>query len=273
MATANTDTSVVVIGAGQAGAACVAKLRALGFDGAVTLMADPPADTPIRFTTDAGGRAMLLGLDTVADMSADLPAPIAFDPATNLWVPVPAPDWLTCGDGCWWGDRHEYADPQFFRTTPAGVVARLPDASYGLLDPVALTWRRMDDPPIALPGPLVASVGDDRVVALPSPPYEGLQDLGVAAWLDLTSGRWTIQQIADTTGWIAPVWWEPRWWGDVLLLGADSDEVGNPPIAAIDLTTGEVRPPTAADLAAWPGLQSQVPIADLITAWQLRAGR
>jgi len=34
---------VVVIGAGQAGAACVAKLRALGFDGAVTLIGAEPA--------------------------------------------------------------------------------------------------------------------------------------------------------------------------------------------------------------------------------------
>lgn len=237
-------------------------------DGTVTRMADAPADTPIWFTNAGGGRALLLGLDTVAEPADDLPAPVAFDPVTNEWLRIPTPDWVRCsgaGDGCWWGDRHEYADPQFFRTTPAGVVARLPDGSYGVLDPVALTWRRVDDPPIALPGPIVAAVGDDRLLALPGPPYEGPQSLGVAAWLDLGTGTWTTEQVADMTGWATPVWWEPRWWGDVMLLGADRDEVGNPPIVAIDLTTGEVRPPTVDELAAWPALDHQVPIDALIT--------
>ena len=34
---------VVIVGAGQAGAACAAKLRALGFDGSVTIIGEEPA--------------------------------------------------------------------------------------------------------------------------------------------------------------------------------------------------------------------------------------
>ena len=242
-------------------------------DGTVSRMADPPADTPIWFTNDAGGRAILLGLDTVAEVSPHLPAPVAFDPPTNTWLEVPAPEWLPCGRGgtrCRWADRHEYSEALFFRTTPAGVVAVLPDGSYGLLDPVALTWRRIDDPPIDLPGPIVAAVGADRLIALPGVAFDGTQALGIAVWLDLTTGTWITEQIVDPSGWVAPVWWEPRWWGDVLLLGADADEVGNPPRVAIDLITGEVRPPRADELAAWPSLALQVPIGDLVDAWQRR---
>lgn len=246
--------------------------------GIVTRMADPPADTPISFTNDAGGRAFLLGYDTVAQMTPDLPAPVVFDPTVNTWSVVPTPEWVNCADasadGCRWGDRHEFPDPYVFRTTPAGIVTWLPDGTYGLLDPTSLTWRRMDDPPIALPGPIVVAVGDDRLVALPGPTgaTPETQSIGVAAWLDLVSGTWTTQQLVDPSGLTPPVWWEPRWWGDVLLLGYDSDQVGNPPRLAIDLSTGETRAPTQDELTAWPGLIDMMPIDDLITAWGLRLG-
>jgi hypothetical protein len=203
---------------------------------------------------------------------------VAFDPTTNTWSIVPTPEWVDCtdrsSDDCRWGARHEFPDPHVFRTTPAGIVAWLPDGTYGLLDPTTLTWRRMDDPPIALPGPVVAAVGNDRLVALPGPTGETpeAQSIGTAAWLDLVSGTWTTQQILDPTGLSAPVWWEPRWWGDVLLLGYDSDEVDNPPLVAIDLTTGETRSPTPDESSAWPGLVDQMPIDDLIAAWNLRLG-
>jgi hypothetical protein len=247
-------------------------------EGIVTRMAEPPADTPIGFTNDAGGRAFLLGYDTVAQVTPDLPAPVVFDPAINTWAIVPTPDWVNCTggspDGCWWGARHEFPDPHVFGTTPAGIVAWLPDGTYGLLDPTTLTWRRMDDPPIALPGPIVAAVGDDRWVALPGPTGElpETQSIGVAAWLDLVAGTWTTQQIVAPSGLTPPVWWEPRWWGDALLLGYDSDEIGNPPLVAIDLSTGETRAPTEDELTAWPGLTDMMPIEDLITTWGLRLG-
>jgi hypothetical protein len=241
-------------------------------DGTVTRLSDPPEDTPIWFTNDAGGRAFLLGFDTAAQVEPDLPAPVAFDPVTNSWTVVPAPEWVDCTDGCWWGDRHEFPDPQFFRTTPAGIVAWLPGGTYGLLDPTTLTWRRMDDPPIPLPGPIVVAVGNDRLMALPGPTgaMPDTQSVGIAAWLDLTSGTWSTQQIIDPAGRTPPVWWEPRWWGDVVLLGYDSDEVGNPPLVAIDLSTGETRAPTQDELTAWPALIEQMPIDDLITTWGLR---
>jgi len=35
-------TEIVVVGAGQAGASLVARLRALGFDGGITLIGDEP---------------------------------------------------------------------------------------------------------------------------------------------------------------------------------------------------------------------------------------
>ena len=237
-------------------------------------MTAPPADTPMWFTNDAGDRALLLGFDTVAGEAPDLRAPVAFDPRTNTWTTVPDPEWLSRRtDGYVWQDRHEWPDPQFFRTTQAGVVATLPDGSYGLLDPVALTWRRLNDPPIALPGPIVSSVGDDRLVALPGPALDDTQALGTAVWLDIASGSWSAEQIVDRSGRTPPVWWEPRWWGDVLLLGADADEVGNPPRVAIDLTTGEVRAPSAEEVTVWPALTGQVPIDELISAWQVRLGR
>ncbi len=247
-------------------------------EGIVTRMADPPADTPISFTNDAAGRGFLLGYDTVAQMTPDLPAPVVFDPIANIWSVVPPPEWVSCtggsSEGCWWRSRHEFPDPHFFGTTPSGIVAWLPDGTYGLLDPMSLTWRRMDDPPIALPGPVVAAVGDDRLVALPGPTgaTPETQSIGVAAWLDLVSGTWTTQQIIDPSGLTPPVWWEPRWWGDVMLLGYDSDEVGNPPLVAIDLSAGETRAPTQDELTAWPGLTDMMPIDDLITTWGLRLG-
>lgn len=239
-------------------------------DGSVTRMADPPADTPIWFTDHAAGRAFLLGFDTAAQVSPDLPAPVLFDPLANSWQAVPTPDWVACGDECLWSARHEGPDPQFSIPTAAGIVMFLPDGSYGILDPEALTWRRVDDPPIPLPGPIVVVIGDDRLLALPGASYEGEQAIGTGVWLDLTTGTWRTEQLIDAGGMTPPVWWEPRWWGDVLLLGADADEVGNPPSVAIDLTTGEVRPPTADELAAWPALQNQPPIDDLIAAWELR---
>lgn len=248
----------------------------LAADGTVTRMAAPPDGVPIWFTNDAAGRAWLLGLDTVAGDHPDLRAPVAFDPATNEWLTVPVPDWVTCPDrpdGCVWGDRHEWPDRQFFRTTTAGIVVTLPDGSIGVLDPVALTWRRLDDPPMPIPGSIVAVVGDDRLLVLPGPDEHLTQSLGTALWLDVTDGSWSATQVADLSGSTPPVWWEARWWGPILLLGADADEVGNPPIVAIDLDTGTVRAPLPDELAAWPALVEQMPIADAITAWELQAAR
>ncbi len=238
-------------------------------DGSSTRMTDSPADTPMWFTDLAAGRAFLLGFDTASQVSPDLPAPVSFDPLANAWQVVPTPDWVACGDECQWSARHEGPDPQFSIPAPAGIVVFLPDGSYGVLDPEALTWRRVDDPPIPLPGPVLVAVGDGQLLALPGASYEGEQAIGTGVWLDLATGTWRTQQLIDAGDIAPPVRWEPRWWGDVLLLGADADEVGNPPSVAVDLTTGEVRPPTGDELTAWPALQYQPPIDDLITAWEL----
>jgi hypothetical protein len=238
--------------------------------GAVIRMAEAPTDTPMWFTNDAGGKALLLGLDTVAGESPDLPAPVAFDPRTNAWTVIPTPDWIECEPRCFWGDRHEGPDAQFFRTTPAGVVAYLPGGSYGLLEPIGMSWRPYDEPPIPLPGPIAVPVGVDRLLVVPGPAYDNTQAIGTAVWLDLATGTWTTQQIIDPAGQVPPVWWETRWWGDTLLLGVDGDEVVNPPLVAIDLTTGEVRAPSEEELAVWPTLVSQPAIEDLIDAWQRR---
>lgn len=227
-------------------------------DGMVVAMTLPPDGIPITTTSTAGGKMFRLGLDTASGDQEPLAAPWAFDPATNTWAEIAAPDWMgDCEFECTWGQPHERGDVAFEVSTSTGVARITPDGTLGFLDAATLTWRRLDDPPFPLTYRQQVPVSDRWIVSMPygeSYDETASTDVGV---LDLESGTW--HRYGLLTGPLPTVWESASTTaGFVFQPVADDDQTS--PWLVVNPTTGV---PTIAGDDAIAAMTAQIATEDV----------
>jgi hypothetical protein len=227
----------------------------VGTDLTVSPIAEPPPGIPMSWTSVAGGKALLMGLDTNAGMEDPLRSPWAYDLASDTWKEVSDPEWLVCpAPDCTWSQPHEYGDAWIELMTPHGLVLTLPDSSIGVLDPVSLTWRRLDDPPFASTPPYESLTyrsqylaGNRWIVSVPYGIPPGDRASPTVGVLDVVEGTWRTFELWEGE---AAIGWVQKRTARALVLAPDPRATTALPSLAIDVTTGEPRIATDDDLAA-----------------------
>lgn len=164
---------VIVVGAGQAGASCVARLRAKGFDGAITLIGDEPVPP---YQRPPLSKAYLLG-DMTRDRLFLRPESFYADQNIALRLGAPATALNVADQTLHLGDEALHYDDLVLSTGSA--LRQLPPAMGGALGGV-MGLRRMRDVDAMAPrfakGARVLIVGGG---------YIGLEAAAVAAKLGL----------------------------------------------------------------------------------------
>ncbi len=224
-----------------------------------TPMAAPPDGQFLRITSAVGPHALMLGLDSAADVNAPLTQPWDFDVRTNTWTAVAQPDWLGCVPECNWSAPHEGPDVHLEVVVDDTVVMALPDGSIGRYVPDTGAWTQLDDAPLELAGPAVAVLGDQIAIAPMVTGYSPDRP-GTVAVLDLTAGVWTTDTIDVGELPEGYAMTEARTDGTVGLFDvihpAEMSEPSSPDVA-YDPVTRTWRPPTADEVALWsvlPGI-------------------
>lgn len=219
-------------------------------DLSVRPIALPPGGVEMGWTSVSGRFALLMSRDIGTGDVRPLTQPWMYDTGTDEWVAIPSPSWLACElpDRCWWAGPHEHGDATLEVATPSGVVKQLPDGTMGVFDPDTVTWRRVDDPPVA---PLTPKVAVVRGLLLFAPVRDSISGaFGDIAVLDVTSGTWTTESVEvgeDDTE------WDLRSVGDIVIVAPlePSEPTSSGPARVFDAASGTWRAPTEQDQALW----------------------
>lgn len=216
----------------------------VGSDLQVQTMATPPDGILMTWTSHAGPRAFLMGLDVGCGCTDPLMSPWMYDANEDAWTEIDDPQWAKCAGECVWAQPHEFGDPGLEEVVGDSVVKLVADGSIGALDVTTLTWRRLDDPPFDLRF-RNRSAGDRWIVSVP---YDEQADeattIGV---LDVQSGMWLTYEILED----APAQsWEFKQTPAGLVLRGDDLETGTSTWLRVD-GNGIPHVATEADRTSW----------------------